>query len=225
MAQAGIHALVGIAVRKFTPRREWLFLGIMLGSIFPDLDNYAVAIATIAKLNKEGLHRTFTHSIFTILAAVVLFYVIAQVRKQPRWTSLGIGFGLGIAMHIVLDLLVWFNGVELLWPFGGWINLWQGITPPEWFAKLLDPLEMLFLALYFVWLARAARDQKTDADFLGTLRIWTIVMIILLVIYTPLAFFMTKGFLTIFGAGYLLAITSGFAITIRMRRTLEASEG
>ena len=32
MAQAGIHALVGAAVRKISPNREWLMLGIILGS-------------------------------------------------------------------------------------------------------------------------------------------------------------------------------------------------
>ena len=119
MAQAGIHALVGVAAGKVIPKREWFILGIVLGSIFPDLDSYAVAIATVAKLNANGLHRSFTHSLFTVLGAMVVFFVVAQVLQQPRWTNLGIGFGVGIAMHIVLDLLIWFNGVELLWPFGG----------------------------------------------------------------------------------------------------------
>ncbi len=222
MAQAGIHALVGIAVRKFVPKREWLILGIVLGSIFPDLDNYAVAIATLAKLNTQGLHRTFTHSIFTIIAAVVVFFIIAQVRKDSRWTSLGLGFGLGIGMHIALDLLIWFNGVAVFWPLGSWVNLWEGIKPPEWFAKLLDPLEMLFLALYFLWLAKAAREHGTNTGFLGTLRIWTIVEAVLLVVFTPLAYIMTKGYATLFGVGYLVSITAAFVITIRMRQTVEA---
>ena len=119
MAQAGMHALVGTLARKVSPKREWLMLGIILGSLFPDLDNYAVAIATLAKLDTHGLHRTFTHSIFTILVAIAVFFVIGQVSKQPRWTTLGLGFGIGIGLHIALDLLIWFNGVELLWPLGG----------------------------------------------------------------------------------------------------------
>lgn len=222
MAQAGIHALVGAAVRKISPNREWLMLGIILGSIFPDLDNYTVAIATLAKLDTHGLHRTFTHSLFTILAAVVVFFLVAQARRQPRWTNLGTGIGIGIGLHIILDLLIWFNGVELLWPFGGWVNLWEGIQPPDWFAKLLDPAEFLFLALFLIWLARTARANHKDAEFLGKLRWWTVAMFVLLVIFTPLAFLMTKGFLTIFGAFYLIAVTAAFFITIRMRHTIEA---
>ena len=223
MAQAGIHALVGAAVRKVTPHREWLMLGIILGSLFPDLDNYGVAIATVAKLQVtgHGLHRTFTHSIAAILAAVLIFFVVAQVTKQPRWTTLGLGFGIGILLHIALDLLIWFNGVELLWPLGGWVNLWSGATPPAWFAKLMDPLEFLFLALFFTWLMKTARRHKTNLDFLGRLRQWIIAMFVLLVVFTPLAYVMSKGFLTVYGLFYLVALTAAFVITIRMRQTVE----
>jgi membrane-bound metal-dependent hydrolase YbcI (DUF457 family) len=222
MAQAGIHALVGAVAGKVLPKREWLILGIILGSLFPDLDNYAVAAATLARLDTHGLHRTFTHSIFTILAAITVFTAIAQVRRQPRWITLGIGFGVGIGLHIALDLLVWFNGVEVLWPLGGWVNLWEGIEPPQWLAKLLDPAELLFFALFFIWLARTAREQRTNTDFLGKLRLWTIAMLLLLVVFTPLAYLMSKGFLTIFGLAYLVSLTAAFLITIRMRQTVEA---
>jgi len=221
MAQAGLHALVGAAVRKVTPRREWLMLGIILGSMFPDLDNYTVAIATIARLNTHGLHRTFTHSIFAILLVIAIFYTLGRVRREPRWTNFGIGFGAGIGLHILLDLVIWFNGVELLWPFGGWINLWEGIQPPSWFAKLLDPAEFAFFALFLFWLFKTAQVNKTDTNSLGMLRGWMIAMVVLLVVFTPLAYIMSKGFLTIYGVAYLVAITAAFVITIRMRQTVE----
>ncbi len=66
MAQAGIHGIVAIAVRKWTPSRKWLMLGIVLGNILPDADNLAVAIATLTGKSTEGLHRTFTHSLFFV---------------------------------------------------------------------------------------------------------------------------------------------------------------
>ena len=222
MAQAGMHGLIGAAIRKITPKKEWFMLGIILGSLFPDLDNYFVAVATITKMGTGGLHRTFTHSIFAILAVIAVFFIIGLARRQSRWTYLGLGFGIGIILHIVLDLLIWFNGVELLWPFGGWINLWTGANPPEWFAKLLDPAEFLFFALFFIWLASAARANQTDLNFTHTLRLWTIAMIVLLVIFTPLAYLMSKGFLTLFGVFYLISVTAAFVITIRMRQTVEA---
>jgi membrane-bound metal-dependent hydrolase YbcI (DUF457 family) len=222
MAQAGIHALLGAATRKITPKREWLMLGIILGSLFPDLDNYAVAIATVAKLNTHNLHRTFTHSLLAVLIAVIVFLIVAQVSKQPRWSNLGAGLGIGISLHIALDLLIWFNGVELLWPLGGWLNLWESVKPPAWFAKLLDPAEFLFFALFFAWLAKVAQGHKTNSDFSGVLRVWMIAMFVLLMVFTPLAYIMNKGFQTIYGVFYLISITAAFVITIRMRQTVEA---
>jgi hypothetical protein len=222
MAQAGIHALVGAAVRKVAPAREWMMLGIILGSLFPDMDNFAVAVATVAHLNTQGLHRTYTHSLFAILASLVVFFVASQLLKQPRLTNLGVGFAIGIALHMAIDLVIWFNGINLLWPLNGWVNLWAGVTPPLWFSKLLDPAEFLIFALFFAWLTKAARDHKTDIGFLPALRVWTIAMFVLLVIFTPLNFLLSKGFTTLFGVFYLVSITAAFVITIHMRRTVEA---
>lgn len=222
MAQAGLHALVGVVTRKVAPKREWLMLGIILGSLFPDLDNYAVAIATLAGWDTHALHRTFTHSLFTILVTLAVFMIIAQVSKQPRWATLGLGLGIGIGLHIALDLLLWFNGVELLWPLGGWVNLWANTSPPTWFTKFLEPAEFLFFALFLAWLAQAARSHKTNTQFLKTLRLWTIAMIVLLLIFTPLAYLMGKGFLTVYGAFYLVSLTAVFIITICMKQTVEA---
>ena len=221
MAQAGLHALLGAAARSLTPRREWLPLGILLGSLFPDMDNYAVAVATLTGLDSHGLHRTFTHSLFTVLAAILIFALVGLFTKKPRWTTLGFGLGIGISLHIMLDLWMWYDGVMLAWPLGGWLNLWADFTPPEWFSLLMQPLEFLFLAGYFYWLYRAAHGNGTDLDFLKALRIWIIAVLVLLVIFTPRAYLMEKGFLTIFGAFYLIALTAAFVITIRMRKTVE----
>ncbi|MDH4135113.1 MAG: metal-dependent hydrolase, partial [Anaerolineae bacterium] len=157
MAQAGIHSIVGTAVRKWTPDRVWLMLGIVFGNMLPDADNLAVAVATVTGLPTEGLHRTFTHSLFTVAVVVIAFYIVAWATKRPRWGNLGLGLGIGILMHILLDLLIWFNGVEILWPIPSWVNLWSNVTPPEWWSKLMMPAEFLFFALFFVLLDVTAR--------------------------------------------------------------------
>ena len=93
MAQAGIHGLIGTAVRKLTPARTWLMLGIVFGNLLPDADNLAVAVATVMKQPTEGLHRTFTHSLFVVVAVMVVFYLDGVLVKQPRWGNLGVGLG------------------------------------------------------------------------------------------------------------------------------------
>jgi membrane-bound metal-dependent hydrolase YbcI (DUF457 family) len=222
MAQAGIHSMVGMAVRKWTPTRKWLMLGIVLGNLFPDADNLAVAFATVTKRSTEGLHRTFTHSLFFVAAIIILFYGVAWLSKHAEWGNLGLGLGIGILMHIALDLIVWFNGVEILWPLPSWINLWEGVTPPEWWSKLMMPLENLFFVLFFLLLASTARKRSTDQDFLSKLRVWTWIQGILSVAFLVMVFTMESGFLTIFGAVYLLSLGLAFGITIRIRETIEA---
>ena len=222
MAQAGIHSIIGLAVRKWTPERTWLMLGIVLGSLLPDADNLAVAVATVAKLPTDGLHRTFTHSLFTIVAVVAVCYIVARVTRQPRWNNLGIGLGIGIFLHILLDLLIWFNGVAILWPIPSWINLWESITPPPWFNKLMLSAEFLFFAVFFLGLAMQARRKHTDPDYLGKLRTWTWIEVALFVIFTTLVFVMQRGFMTPYGLIYLLSLGLAIGVTIRMRRTVEA---
>ncbi len=223
MAQAGIHGLAGMVVRKWTPSREWLMLGIILGNLLPDADNLAVAAATVAGLPTKGLHRTFTHSIFTVAAIIAVFTIVARVAKRPRWGNLGLGLGVGVLMHILLDLLVWFNGVEILWPIPSWLNLWSGVTPPAWWSKLMMPVEFLFFALFLGWLEVKARREGTDGGYLRALRVWTTVQGVLFVVFTILVYTMASGFMVPFGALYLLSLGLVAGVTIRMRDTVEAA--
>jgi membrane-bound metal-dependent hydrolase YbcI (DUF457 family) len=223
MAQAGIHGLVSLVAKKWTPVKEWLVLGIVLGSILPDADNLLVAAATVAKLPTEGIHRTFTHSLISILVVVTIFYLVSLVTKQPRWKYLGWGLGIGTLLHIALDLIIWFNGVAILWPIPSWINFWGNITAPAWFDKLMQPAEFLCFALFLYALGTAARKARTDTEYLPTLRIWTIIQAVLLVIFTVLVFTMSKGFMTIYGVTYLVSLGVVTGITIRMRNTIETA--
>jgi membrane-bound metal-dependent hydrolase YbcI (DUF457 family) len=213
--------MLGVAVKKWAPERGWLLLGIVLGSLLPDADNLAVAAATVAGLPTEGLHRTFTHSLFTVVAVVAVFFLVAQIARQPRWNNLGIGLGIGILLHILLDLLIWFNGVEILWPIPSWINLWSGVTPPAWFDKLMMTAEFLFLAMFFLGLSTLARRQGTDLGYLSKLQVWTWVQFGLFVIFTVLVYTMSKGFMTPYGLVYLLSLGLAIGVTLRMRRTID----
>lgn len=221
MAQAGIHGLVGVAVRRWTPRRQLLLLGIVLGNLLPDADNLAVAVATVTGGSTEGLHRTFTHSLFFVAALVVVFRLVGGVAKRQSLTNLGLGLGIGVLMHILLDLLIWFDGVALLWPLPSWVNLWEGVTPPDWFSDLLMPLEMLFFAAYFYWLGQTARRQGSNLDKVRGVGMWTAVQLILFLILTVLVYTLSSGFMTIYGATYLLSLIVAAVLTVQMRETIE----
>ena len=223
MPQAGLHGLTGMAVSRFAGKREWLLLGIILGTMLPDMDNVAVAIATLAKADTHGLHRTFTHSIFFVAAIVAIFYFVGSFRKQPRWTNLGIGLGIGVTLHILLDLLGWFNGVYILWPIDYELNFWKDTTPAAWFMKFMEPAELLMFAVFLYALGIWSRRYNTDSEYQSKLRNWMIFEFVLFLIFTPLAYVMKAGFLTIFGAIYLFSLFMVFFVTIRMRKTVDAA--
>ena len=223
MPQSGLHGLTGMAIRSCTGKREWLLLGSILGTMLPDMDNVAVAVATVAKMDPHGLHRTFSHSIFFIIAIILVFYLIGTTTKKPRWSNLGLGLGIGVMMHILLDLLGWFNGVYVLWPINYELNLWRNAQPPGWFMAFMNPVEMLMFAIYLYALGSWARKYKTDIDFQPKLFNWMIFELVLFIIFTLLMFTMDAGFLTIFGALYLFSLFMVFFVTIRMRETVEAA--
>jgi len=222
MAQAGLHGLVSLPVRNWGGQREWLMLGIVLGSILPDSDNLAVAVATVTRSSTEGLHRTFTHSLFTAAGVVLVFFLVSVFTKRPRWNNLGIGLGTGLLMHILLDLIIWFDGVAILWPIPVRLNLWSSVTPPTFWMTLMNPLELLFMALFFYTLYDLARKQGSDLSFLSKLRFWIILEGLLFLVFLVLAYTLSQGFLTIFGAAYLLSLGLAVGIVIRMRATIES---
>ena len=168
-------------------------------------------------------YRSFTHSLFTVVSVMAIFYIVARITKQPRWNNLGIGLGIGILLHILLDLLIWFNGVEILWPIPSWINLWSGVTPPAWFDKLMMTAEFLFFALFFIGLSTLARWQGTDLEYRRRLRTWSWLEFDLFLTFTALVFFLQKGFMTPYGLVYLLSLGLAIGVTIRMRKTVEMS--
>ena len=229
MPQNGIHAMVGIAARKWMPKREWLLLGVVLGNMFPDLDNLVVAFASLAfglpaAEAGEMYHRTFTHSVFTILAMVILFYIIAAVTKNEKWKNFGMGFGIGILLHMLVDLAIWFNGVPLFWPLGGELNFWAWFEVPAWLKILLDTGEFLAFGLYFLLLSSLSGKYGTDTNRQGSTRTWGHIELVLFVAFTALFFTVgTKGLIyQVFGALYLISLIVGMAITTKMKATVES---
>ena len=222
MAQAGIHGLISIAVRKWIPRKEWLILGVVLGNMLPDMDALAVAYATLTGMDTHGLHRTFTHSLVVILGFVGLMVLISAISKKPRISNLGFGLGIGMAMHALVDLVLWFRGVELFWPIAGEINFWSGVTMPDWwYNKFESAAEFLLIGIFFLVLANLAQKQGTDLDFLKKLKVWTWVQFSLFVVFLLLVY-LWEGYFIPYGALYILSLGLALGITIRMRKTIDS---
>ena len=126
-------------------------------------------------------------------------------------------------MHILLDLVAWFNGVELLWPIPYELNFWSWFTMPAWLKIFMDTGEFLAFGLFFSLLGSLAYRNKTDVLRLSTLRAWASIQFSLFVLFTLLFFFVpgVPVLYTIFGALYLISLLAAIVLTIQMRKTVD----
>ena len=157
MAQSGIHAFSGIILSKLFKQEKWFAPSLMLGSILPDVDILFSAIAFLfgaSIIEAEGMHRTFTHSIFTVLIIYLVFLSIKEIKSDEKFKIIGKGICIGMAMHIILDVFLWFNDISLLWPLQPYlinpINIWENISLSHSpiLKKILLAFEFIMFRLY-----------------------------------------------------------------------------
>jgi len=122
----------------------------------------------------------------------------------------------------LMDMIIWFRGVEVFWPFYPEINFWHFFIPPEWwYNKFEFALEFGMMALYLLFLSRFALKHGTDIEYLPMIKtlIWFEIFLFitfLILVYT------WSGFYFIFGGVYILSLFLILYTTIRMRKTIES---
>jgi hypothetical protein len=87
----------------------------------------------------------------------------------------------------------------------------------------MEPAELLMFTILLYALGIWSHKFDTDREYQSKLRNWMIFEFVLFLIFTPLAYVMKAGFLTIFGAIYLFSLFMVFLVTIRMRKTVDAA--
>ena len=221
MAQAGIHGLMGFAMSKLHFKKEWLLVGVIIGNILPDLDAVVVAYYTLMGRDTIGLHRTWSHSVPFIAGLVLIIYIILIISKNPRIGNFGIGLGVGMLGHVLLDMVTWFRGVQLFWPFYQEINFWQSFMPPEWWHNKFEfALEFGMMALYLFFLSRFALKHRTDIEYLSIIKTFIWLELFLFITFLILVY-TWSGFYFVFGGVYIFSLLLILYVTIRMRKTIE----
>ena len=139
-----------------------------LGSVFPDID---VLLGPITRndLATIELHRGFTHSFSGIpafailLATLTLVYVRLRDMKAPSWGRLAVIYGLGIASHVLLDVITSFG--TMIW------SPWNH-TRVAWDLVSIVDFAMTAVVLLPHVLARVYRAR--EGSFLRAARAWII---------------------------------------------------
>lgn len=157
MAQSGVHAFSGIILSKLFKQEKWFVPSLIFGSILPDIDILFSAIAFLlgaSIIEAEGIHRTFTHSIFTVIIIYLLFLSIKEIKSNEKFKIIGKGLCIGMTIHIVLDIFLWFHDISLLWPLQPYlmepINIWGDISLNQYpiLKKFLLAFEFIMFRIY-----------------------------------------------------------------------------
>ena len=112
----------------------------MVGSLLPDIDHPESFLGRRLRLISKPVyrwfgHRTLTHSLFFMAG-------VTSVLAYCQFEEAGIGLGLGILSHILLDFLSLGSGVALLYPLYPkriYLNSWHYIR--KLFKKLCKKLK------------------------------------------------------------------------------------
>ncbi|QUL98391.1 MAG: metal-dependent hydrolase [Candidatus Fermentithermobacillus carboniphilus] len=235
MAQSGFHGLIGLGLAKSghwkmhrsdTESRQSFAFGFVVGNVIPDADLLPLAITYLFDpALAMRMHRTATHSLVVIGLFTLISLALARTRRARY---LFLGSALGAVCHSLVDIAVWFSGVDLLWPLSHFgipseINLWKGITVPRLVGNLLGAADFLAFGLFSLYLFNLSKTFETDTDFLPRLRIFTAFHFITFSIYLVLAFILSKTLFEM--AQYALFVLVSFPITVyaifRSRKTIQ----
>jgi membrane-bound metal-dependent hydrolase YbcI (DUF457 family) len=234
MAQTGLHGIVGAYVSRAVVRGRKdaasgsAAFGFVLGSILPDADFFAVVAVFPFNphLAANYIHRTFSHSLI-VITAIMLIGLLATRRAKSR--ALVLGLGAGMLAHVMLDILIWFSGVDLLWPLGFFglpskVNLWSWVRLTALEGDLLAAADYAFLALFLGYLSVQAKRLGTDQSYLPVLSRLTWILVTVAAAFVVLAVVLPEGLYQVahYGLFTLVFLPAVLYSVFRMRNTISA---
>jgi len=226
MAQAGIHALIGLQSKRLFPHKKGLYPSIIIGSLLPDLDIILVAISSIftsIEKSTEIFHRTFSHSFFSLIIIYLLFMIAGEAKKDSQLKTIGKGITIGILLHIIVDTFLWFHGIHFLWPLPVTeFNLWKSMHIPVIMMNLILSTEFLFFRIYAWFLINQYLSNPVGHSwFIKFIIKWMKIESILFFIFLIFTYFEIPSFIFLFGLAYIPSLIMTIISTILMWHSIE----
>jgi len=226
MAQAGLHAAAGYQLRRVLPYEERLFPSLIFGAMLPDLDIIAVAIASIfypINQAEEIFHRTFSHSFFTLIFIYLISAILSELYKKPVLKSIGKGIALGMLTHSLIDTLIWFRQIDLLWPLPLQpINLWHWWEAPPLVFQILLIFEF-FCFRWYAWflITQHLKTPGTQSWFVKYLNIWKNMETYIFLFFIIMLIWNPSFFNILFAIAYIPSLIMALFSTYLSRDALE----
>ena len=212
MPQSGIHAALSFRLGQSTNIQSNLIPSIIFGAILPDIDYIAVALGMIyypLNLSEQLFHRTFLHSFFILLIIYLIFGLISEWKNNTEIKQIGKGIAIGMLSHIVLDTLLSFKGIHLLWPLPlREFALWNNFNFSNGFYKLMYIMEFFFFRWYAWFLIKRNIAHPTNnSGVIKYLSYWKKIETLLFTIFIIISFINYHYFKILFIFAYIPSIT------------------
>jgi len=235
MAQSGIHAFSGIVLSKLFKQEKWFTPSLIFGAILPDIDILFSAIAFLfgySIIEAEGIHRTFTHSIFTVIIIYLIFLSIKDITADEKFKIIGKGICIGISFHIILDIFLWFHEICLLWPLQPYLieptNIWGNLSLIEYplFKKALLAVEFIMFRVYGWFLINKfinSKNTTTSNWFIKYITKWIRLEFIFFIFFLLLIYLNinTNMYLILFTLIYIPSLIMALISTYILRDVIQ----
>ena len=227
MAQAGLHAYIAFLFKKKLPFKKWFFISFLIGSIIPDIDLILVPIGLLASLGIEDsillLHRTFSHSIITLIIIYLSFLIIYEIKKDINLLFICNGFCLGILLHILIDIFLWFEPIHILWPLPiDEINFFNYIEISYFFKIFLLSSEFfLFRVLAWKLIKIIITNPLKNADAINSLSKFMKVELVYLILFIISSIYLDYSYIYyIFGIFYIPSLIFMILMLYRIKDSI-----
>ena len=117
MIPAGLNAIISYQTKKIIPYEKYIMTGIVFGSMLPNIEIIFTSISSLFQIilkSEQIFHRTFTHSIFTLIFIYLIFAILSELKQNKNIKTIGKGIAIGMLIHYLADIALWFNAIDLL---------------------------------------------------------------------------------------------------------------
>jgi len=226
MAQAGLHAAAAYQLKRVIPYEKRLFPSLIFGAMLPDLDIIVVALASLFYPISQAeaiFHRTFSHSFFTLIFIYLFSAILSELKKKPVLKSAGKGIALGMLTHLLIDTLIWFRQIDLLWPLPLQpVNLWYFWETPPLAIQILLIFEF-FCFRWYAWflITQHLKAPGNQSWFVKYLNIWKNLGTYIFLFFIIMLIWNPSFFNILFGIAYIPSLIMALFSTYVSRDALE----
>ncbi|MHA1867173.1 MAG: metal-dependent hydrolase [Candidatus Heimdallarchaeaceae archaeon] len=204
--QGGVHLLSGLVLASLGKKKDFK-VSVTFGAIIPDIDIFIAALAYLFIGEKAViLHRSFTHSMFSISILSLLIYILGLTVKKyfpdkkiskMDFRSISIGISIGMLTHVILDLF-YLVKVAIFWPFSFTFIGWPLVTDLQLSVlalKILQTTDFMTDIFFFILPLTIISFKQDKCKYFRKLLIpYIIIDLLFTIIFIFVAFFIPLSY-------------------------------